>query len=80
VTDEQLQKLIDHKVQEATAPLERRWESLRGIFERLSVDSVDKMVRATCLQTLGMMDELEKITEPRRKLPTDPRRKNKLDK
>jgi hypothetical protein len=77
MTDEQLQRLIEHKVQEAAAPLERRWESLRGIFERLSVDSVDKMVRATCLQTLGMMDELEKITEPRRKLPTDPRRAKK---
>ncbi len=77
MTDEQLQKLIEHKVQEATAPLERRWGSLRGIFERLSVDSVDKMVRATCLQTLKMMDELEKVNEPRRKLPTDPRRVKK---
>jgi hypothetical protein len=80
VTDEQFQALIDHKVAEAVAPLERRWESLRRIFERLSVDSVDNMVRATCLQTLNMMDELEKTTESRRKLPTDPRRKNKLDK
>ncbi len=80
MTDEQFQAIVDHKVQEAVAPLERRWESLRSIFERLSVDSVDNMVRATCLQTLNMMDELEKTIEPRRKLPTDPRRKNKLDK
>jgi len=80
MTDEQFQSIIDHKVTEAVAPLERRWESLRRIFERLSVDSVDNMVRATCLQTLNMMDELEKTTEPRRKLPTDPRSKNKLDK
>lgn len=76
MTDEQFQAVIDHKVQEAVAPHERRWESLRSIFERLSVDSIDTMVRSTCRTTLEMMSELEKITEPRRKLPTDPRRVN----
>jgi hypothetical protein len=73
VTDEQLQKLIEYKVQEATAPLERQWESLR--------ENIHKMILSSGWQegsayrsVLATMNDLEKIYEPRRKLPTDPRR------
>ena len=80
MTDEQLQKLIDHKVQEATEPLERRWETLRKIVAdwKSQADNPNGKIAYGCV--LGAIDELEKTTEPRRKLPTDPRRKNKLDK
>jgi hypothetical protein len=74
VTDEQLQKLIEHKVQEATAPLEQRWETLRKIVTgwKSQADSPGGKIAYGCV--LGAIDELEKHHEPRRKLPTDPRR------
>jgi hypothetical protein len=77
MTDEQLQKLIDHKVQEATEPLERRWESLRRIIAawKLRSDDWGEEIPYACL--LKTMSDLEKHDEPRRKLPTDPRRKVK---
>ena len=77
MTDEQLQKLIDHKVQEATAPLERRWETLRKIVAdwKSQADNPNGKIAYGCV--LGAIDELQKTTEPRRKLPTDPRRVKK---
>jgi hypothetical protein len=77
MTDEQLQKLIDHKVAEATAPLERRWETLRKIVAdwKSQADNPNGKIAYGCV--LGAIDELEKTTEPRRKLPTDPRRVKK---
>jgi hypothetical protein len=77
MTDEQLQKLIEHKVQEATAPLERRWEMLRKIVTgwKSQADSPGGKIAYGCV--LGAIDELEKHHEPRRKLPTDPRRVKK---
>jgi hypothetical protein len=77
MTDEQLQKLIEHKVQEATAPLEQRWESLRGIIAawKLRSDDLGELNDYGCL--LQTMSDLEKHDEPRRKLPTDPRRAKK---
>jgi hypothetical protein len=77
MTDEQLQKLIDHKVQEATEPLEQRWETLRKIVTgwKSQADSPGGKIAYGCV--LGAIDELEKTTEPRRKLPTDPRRVKK---
>jgi hypothetical protein len=77
VTDEQLQKLIEHKVQEATAPLEERWDMLRKIVAdwKSQADNPNGKIAYGCV--LGAIDELEKTTEPRRKLPTDPRRVKK---
>jgi len=76
MTDEQLQRLIEHKVAEATEPLEQRWDSLR--------ENIHKMILSSGWQegpayrsVLATMNELEKIYEPRRKLPTDPRRVKK---
>jgi hypothetical protein len=74
MTDEQLQKLIDHKIQEATAPLERRWESLRRIIAAWKLRSDDWGEEIPYSSLLKTMSELEKHDEPRRKLPTDPRR------
>jgi hypothetical protein len=73
MTDEQLQNLIDHKVQEATAPLERRWESLRENIHKMILSS-GWQESSAYRSVLATMNELEKIYEPRRKLPTDPRR------
>ena len=76
MTDVQLQNIIDHKIAEAAAPLERRWESL--------LENIHKMISSSGWQegsayrsVISSMEELEKIYEPRRKLPTDPRRKVK---
>jgi hypothetical protein len=80
MTDEQLQKLIEHKVQEATAPLERRWEMLRKNLKLWRKAAADYSDVADYENVLQAMNDLEKVYEPRRKLPTDPRRKNKLDK
>jgi len=73
MTDEQLQSLIDYKAAEAVAPLERRWESLR--------ENIHKMILSSGWQegsayrsVLATMNDLEKVYEPRRKLPTDPRK------
>jgi hypothetical protein len=71
VTDEQLQKLIDHKVQEATAPLEQRWDSLRENIHKM-ISSSGWQESSAYRSVLSTMDELEKVYEPRRKLPTDP--------
>jgi hypothetical protein len=79
VTDEQLQKLIDHKVQEATEPLEQRWDNLRRTVFGMIMSSGWQEASAY-RSVISSMEELEKVYEPRRKLPTDPRRKNKLDK
>jgi len=76
VTDEQLQKLIEHKVQEATAPLERRWESLRENIHKM-ISSSGWQESSAYRSVLATMNELEKIYEPRRKLPTDPRKVKK---
>ena len=76
MTDEQLQKLIEHKVKEATEPLERRWESLRENIHKM-ISSSGWQESSAYRSVLSTMDELEKIYEPRRKLPTDPRRKVK---
>ena len=79
MTDEQLQKLIKHKVQEATAPLERRWDMLRRTVFDMMLSSGWKE-RSAYMSVISSIDDLEKVYEPRRKLPTDPRTKNKLDK
>jgi hypothetical protein len=76
VTDEQLQNLIEHKVQEATAPLERRWDSLRENIHKMILSS-GWQESSAYRSVLATMNELEKIYEPRRKLPTDPRRVKK---
>jgi hypothetical protein len=76
MTDEQLQKLIEHKVQEATAPLERRWESLRRTVFGMIMSS-GWQEGSAYRSVISSMEELEKVHEPRRKLPTDPRRKVK---
>jgi|LakMenE01Jun11ns_1017448.scaffolds.fasta_scaffold5298222_1 hypothetical protein len=76
MTDEQLQRLIEHKVQEATAPLERRWESLRENIHKMILSS-GWQESSAYRSVLATMNELEKVYEPRRKLPTDPRRKVK---
>jgi hypothetical protein len=76
MTDEQLQNLIKHKVQEATAPLERRWESLRENIHKMILSS-GWQESSAYRSVLATMNELEKVYEPRRKLPTDPRRKVK---
>jgi hypothetical protein len=76
VTDEQLQKLIDHKVQEAMAPLERQWETLRTFIERWKTETEDwqgKTAYASVVWAMDYLCKLETETEPRRKLPTDPR-------
>jgi hypothetical protein len=77
MTDEQLQKLIEHKVQEATAPLEQRWEMLRKIVTdwKLRADDLGELNNYALL--LEAMSDLEKHDEPRRKLPTDPRKVKK---
>jgi hypothetical protein len=83
MTNEQLQSIIDHKVKEATAPLERRWEMLRTFIERWKTETEDWQGKTAYASVIWAMDYLckpENETEPRRKLPTDPRRKNKLDK
>jgi hypothetical protein len=80
MTDEQLQKLIEHKVKEATEPLERRWEMLRKNLKLWRKAAADYSDVADYENVLQAMNDLEKVYEPRRKLPTDPRRKNKLDK
>jgi hypothetical protein len=77
MTDEQLQKLIEHKVEEATAPLERRWESLRRIAEGWESSAGNWSDRVAYASVLATMAVLEKHYEPRRKLPTDPRRVKK---
>jgi hypothetical protein len=80
VTDEQLQKLIDHKVQEATAPLERRWESLRAAVDACRLKTEDRLGQSAYATVIFAMDSLckpETETEPRRKLPTDPRKVKK---
>jgi hypothetical protein len=77
MTDEQLQRLIEHKVQEAAAPLERRWESLRRIIAAWKLRSDDWGEEIPYSSLLKTMSELEKHDEPRRKLPTDPRRVKK---
>ncbi len=73
MTDEQFQAIVGHKVQESVEPLERRWESLR--------ENIHKMILSSGWQegsayrsVLATMNDLEKVYEPRRKLPTDPRR------
>jgi hypothetical protein len=76
MTDEQLQKLIEHKVQEATAPLEQRWDSLRENIHKMILSS-GWQESSAYRSVLATMNELEKIYEPRRKLPTDPRRVKK---
>ena len=76
MTDEQLQKLIEHKVQEATAPLEQRWESLRENIHKM-IPSSGWQESSAYRSVLATMNELEKVYEPRRKLPTDPRRVKK---
>jgi hypothetical protein len=76
MTDEQVQRLIEHKVQEATAPLERRWESLRENIHKMILSS-GWQESSAYRSVLATMNELEKVYEPRRKLPTDPRRKVK---
>jgi hypothetical protein len=80
MTDEQLQKLIEHKVQEATKPLERRWESLRTFIERWKAETEDWQGKTAYASVIWAMDSLckpETETEPRRKLPTDPRKVKK---
>jgi hypothetical protein len=79
MTDEQLQIVISFKVKQATAPLERRWDSLRENIHKM-ISSSGWQESSAYRSVLSTMDELEKVYEPRRKLPTDPRRKNKLDK
>jgi hypothetical protein len=79
VTDEQFQAIIDHKVAEAVAPLERRWEMLRKNLEHWRKVAVNYSNVCDYHNALKAMDDLEKVYEPRRKLPTDSRRKNKLD-
>jgi hypothetical protein len=76
MTDEQLQNLIKHKVQEATAPLERRWDSLRENIHKMILSSGWQEISAY-RSVLATMNHLEKVYEPRRKLPTDPRRVKK---
>jgi hypothetical protein len=73
MTDEQLQRLIEHKVQEATELLERRWDSLRENIHKM-ISSSGWQESSAYRSVLAAMGELEKIYEPRRKLPTDPRR------
>jgi hypothetical protein len=73
MTDEQLQNIIDHKVAEALAPLEQRWDSLRENIHKMTLSS-GWQESSAYRSVLSTMDELEKIYEPRRKLPTDPRR------
>ena len=77
MTDEQLQIVISFKVKQATEPLERRWETLRKIVAdwKSQADSPNGKIAYGCV--LGAIDELEKTTEPRRKLPTDPRKVKK---
>jgi hypothetical protein len=77
VTDEQLQKLIDHKVQEATAPLEQRWEMLRNNLKSWRKAAADYSDVADYENVLQAMNDLEKVYQPRRKLPTDPRKVKK---
>jgi hypothetical protein len=76
MTDEQLQAIIDHKVQEAVEPLERRWESLRENIHKMILSSGWQEISAY-RSVLATMNHLEKVYEPRRKLPTDPRRVKK---
>jgi hypothetical protein len=83
MTDEQLQIVISFKVKQATAPLERRWEMLRTCVDRWKTERDDWQGSKAYESVVWAMDylcKLETETEPRRKLPTDPRRKNKLDK
>ena len=77
MTDEQLQIVISFKVKQATAPLERRWEMLRKIVTdwKLRADDLGELNDYALL--LETMADLEKHDEPRRKLPTDPRRVKK---
>jgi hypothetical protein len=77
MTDEQLQNLIDHKVQEATEPLERRWEMLRNNLKSWRKAAANYSDVADYENVLQAMNDLEKVYEPRRKLPTDPRRVKK---
>jgi len=77
MTDEQLQKLIDHKVQQAVNPLRWRWSSLRRVIEGWKSSSGNFDDTVAYESVLATMAELEKHHEPRRKLPTDPRRKVK---
>jgi hypothetical protein len=74
VTDEQLQKLIEHKVKEATAPLERRWETLRKIVAGWKSQAGNPGGKIAYGCVLQAINDLERVYEPRRKLPTDPRR------
>jgi hypothetical protein len=73
MTDEQFQAVIDHKVKEATAPLERRWDMLRRTVFDMMLSSGWKE-RSAYMSVISSIDDLEKVYEPRRKLPTDPRR------
>jgi hypothetical protein len=80
MTDEQLQIVISFKVKQATAPLERRWKSLRTFIERWKAETEDWQGKTAYASVIWAMDYLckpESETEPRRKLPTDPRRKVK---
>jgi hypothetical protein len=79
MTDEQLQIVISFKVKQATEPLERRWDNLRRTVFGMIMSSGWQEASAY-RSVISSMEELEKVYEPRRKLPTDPRRKNKLDK
>jgi hypothetical protein len=74
MTDEQLQRLIDHKVAEAVRPHEQRWESLRTVLNKWVQSAKTDQQIDIFGSILLTMDDLEKTTEPRRKLPTDPRR------
>jgi hypothetical protein len=76
MTDEQFQILISFKVKQATEPLERRWESLRENIHKM-ISSSGWQESSAYRSVLSTMNELEKVYEPRRKLPTDPRRVKK---
>jgi hypothetical protein len=80
MTDEQLQKLIEHKVQEAVGPHRLRWESLRKAVDGCRLQAEDRQGQSAYASVIFAMDSLCKLeteTEPRRKLPTDPRKVKK---
>jgi len=77
MTDEQFQNIIDHKVAEAVRPHEQRWESLRKMVDGCRLQTKDREGQSAYASVIFAMDSLckpENQTEPRRKLPTDPRR------
>jgi hypothetical protein len=76
MTDEQLQIVISFKVKQATEAIEQRWESLRENIHKM-ISSSGWQESSAYRSVLATMNELEKVYEPRRKLPTDPRRKVK---